>query len=69
MFQPSIPSMSGRARRNRKVAIVSTFAGGCAANDRAVPRAFESAGVEFIDENGGGPGVRRRNRQRLKKSK
>jgi predicted transcriptional regulator len=23
-----------------------------------VRRAFESAGVEFIDENGGGPGVR-----------
>jgi transcriptional regulator with XRE-family HTH domain len=29
--------------------------------------AFESAGVEFIDENGGGPGVRLRKRQ-LKKS-
>ncbi len=32
-----------------------------------VRRAFESAGVEFIDENGGGPGVRLRKRQ-LKKS-
>jgi transcriptional regulator with XRE-family HTH domain len=30
-------------------------------------RALESAGVEFIDENGGGPGVRMRKRQ-LKKS-
>ena len=29
-----------------------------AANDQAVRRALESAGVEFIDENGGGPGVR-----------
>ena len=29
--------------------------------------ALESAGVEFIDENGGGPGVRLRKRQ-LKKS-
>jgi hypothetical protein len=29
-----------------------------AANDLAVRRAFESAGVEFIDENGGGAGVR-----------
>ena len=28
------------------------------ANDLAVRRAFENAGVEFIDENGGGPGVR-----------
>jgi hypothetical protein len=25
-----------------------------------VKRAFENAGVEFIDENGGGPGVRLR---------
>jgi transcriptional regulator with XRE-family HTH domain len=29
-------------------------------------RALEHAGVEFIDENGGGPGVRLRKRQRLK---
>ena len=27
---------------------------------------FESAGVEFIDENGGGPGVRLRKRHRPK---
>ena len=27
-------------------------------NDLAVRRAFEMAGVEFIDENGGGAGVR-----------
>jgi transcriptional regulator with XRE-family HTH domain len=32
-------------------------------------RAFESAGVEFIDENGGGPGVRLRKRQQAKRSK
>ncbi len=31
-----------------------------AANELAVRRAFESAGVEFIDENGGGAGVRLR---------
>ncbi len=35
-----------------------------AANDQAVRRALETAGVEFIDENGGGPGVRFRKRQR-----
>jgi transcriptional regulator with XRE-family HTH domain len=29
-----------------------------AANDLAVRRSLEAAGVEFIDENGGGPGVR-----------
>jgi hypothetical protein len=27
-------------------------------NDMAVRRALEAGGVEFIDENGGGPGVR-----------
>jgi hypothetical protein len=31
-----------------------------AANDLAVRRALETAGVEFIDENGGGAGVRLR---------
>ena len=35
-------------------------------NDMAVRRALESAGVEFIDENGGGPGVRLRKRQQKK---
>jgi len=29
-------------------------------------QAFEVAGVEFIDENGGGPGVRLRKRHRKK---
>ena len=33
-----------------------------AANNLAVRRAFEAAGIEFIDENGGGPGVRLRKR-------
>jgi hypothetical protein len=28
------------------------------ANEAALRRALEAAGVEFIDENGGGPGVR-----------
>jgi hypothetical protein len=37
-----------------------------AANDLAIRRALEAAGVEFIDENGGGPGVRLRKRQRPK---
>jgi hypothetical protein len=32
------------------------------ANDLTVRRAFEAAGVEFINENGGGPGVRLRKR-------
>jgi hypothetical protein len=29
-----------------------------AANDLAIRRALEAAGIEFINENGGGPGVR-----------
>jgi hypothetical protein len=40
-----------------------------AANDLAVRRALEMAGVEFIDKNGGGPGVRLRNRQGPKRLK
>jgi hypothetical protein len=35
-------------------------------NDAAVRHALEAAGVEFIDENGGGSGVRLRKRQRNK---
>ena len=38
-------------------------------NDLAVRRALEAAGVEFIDENGGGPGVRLRKRQGAKASR
>src|SRR5690349_20486938 len=34
----------------------------------ALQRALELAGVEFIDENGGGPGVRLCQRHRSKKS-
>ncbi len=36
------------------------------ANDLALRRALENAGVEFIDENGGGPGARLRKPQRPK---
>ena len=36
------------------------------ANDLAIRRALESAGVEFIDENGGGAGVRMRKRHQKK---
>jgi hypothetical protein len=37
------------------------------ANDLAIRRALETAGVEFIDENGVGPGVRLRKRERPKR--
>ena len=36
------------------------------ANDLAIRRALEAAGVEFIDENGGGAGVRLRKRHQKK---
>lgn len=39
------------------------------ANNLTVRRVLEDAGVEFIDENGGGVGVRLRKRQRSKKSR
>src|SRR5262245_58469550 len=38
-------------------------------NNFAVRGALEAAGVEFIDENGGGPGVRVKKRQRPKKNR
>jgi ribosome-binding protein aMBF1 (putative translation factor) len=40
-----------------------------AANDLAVRRALELAGVVFIDENGGGPGVRLRQIHRQERTK
>jgi transcriptional regulator with XRE-family HTH domain len=36
---------------------------------QALQTALELGGIEFIDENGGGPGVRLRKRQRPKKPK
>ena len=39
------------------------------ANDLAVRRALEMAGIVFIDENGGGPGVRDRKPSREKSRK
>jgi transcriptional regulator with XRE-family HTH domain len=40
-----------------------------AANNLSVRRALEESGVEFIDENGGGAGVRLRQRSRPKSPK
>ena len=40
-----------------------------APNNRAIRRAFEEAGITFIDENGDGPGVRLRKRVPKKPSK
>ena len=40
------------------------FSDCCVSTLVIVRQAFEQAGIEFIDENGGGPGVRLRKRQR-----
>jgi hypothetical protein len=40
-----------------------------APNDLSIRRALEAAGVEFIDDNGGGPGVRLRQPRRPKAPK
>jgi transcriptional regulator with XRE-family HTH domain len=44
----------------RRAELAETKTSMTAANDLAVRRALEAAGVEFIDENGGGAGVRLR---------
>jgi len=38
-----------------------------AANDQAIRRTLEAAGIEFIDEKGGGPGVRFRKSPKQKR--
>ena len=38
-----------------------------ASNDQAIRRTLEAAGVEFIEENGGGPGVRLRKSSKQKR--
>lgn len=50
----------------RRAELTETETSMTATNDLAVRRALEEAGVEFIDENGGGAGVRLRKRQRPK---
>jgi hypothetical protein len=39
------------------------------ANEAAIRRAFEGAGIEFIEDNGGGEGLRFRTMQAIKKRK
>ena len=50
----------------RRAELKETATALTAANDLAIRHALKSAGVEFIDENGGGPGVRLRRRQQNK---
>jgi transcriptional regulator with XRE-family HTH domain len=60
--------LAGRAHVG--IVTVHQFESGVSQPRRAtldvIRRAFEAAGVEFIDENGGGPGVRLRKRHQKK---
>ena len=55
--------------RNGRVEVAENGTSLTAANELAIRRALELAGVEFIDENGGGAGVRQRIRQRARRPK
>jgi transcriptional regulator with XRE-family HTH domain len=44
----------------RRIEVIEGEISATLANEAALRRALETAGVEFIDENGGGPGVRLR---------
>jgi hypothetical protein len=48
----------------RRVEVVDGEIPVTAANEAAIRRALESAGIDFIDENGTGEGVRFRNPRR-----
>ena len=50
----------------RRAEVVDGMTSMTIANELAVRRALEAAGVEFIDENGGGPGVRLRKKPQQK---
>jgi hypothetical protein len=76
MIRASEPSAEDLARRSllsvatiRRAELTEDETSMTAANDLAVRRALEAAGVEFIDDNGGGPGVRLRQRQHSKGTK
>jgi hypothetical protein len=55
------------ASQNKSVAESGTSL--TAANELAIRLALKANGVDFIDENGGGPGVRLRKRKRAKQTK
>lgn len=53
----------------RRVEVMDGEITATSANEAALKRALESAGVEFIDENGGGAGVRLRKPQESRSKK
>ena len=76
-FEVRIRNWRGASRSGRGTGLhrntinnveVSRYAGDPATLQK-IEKVLVAAGVEFIDENGSGPGVRLRKRQRLKKPK
>ena len=61
--------MCCRSDLDRLARMTETETSLTAANDLAIRRTLEAAGVEFIDENGGGPGVRLRKPVKVKSRK
>ena len=59
-------SERSRGRRVRRVEVLESEIPVTSANEAAIRTALENAGVEFIDENGSGPGVRLRKGHRKK---
>jgi transcriptional regulator with XRE-family HTH domain len=57
---------AAKVHRNTITNIETGRYAGDAVTLTAIEAALKRAGVEFIDENGGGPGVRLRKRQREK---
>jgi hypothetical protein len=60
---------TGCRLQRRNDSSVNTIWRDCRHSKCAVRRALEMAGVEFIEENGGGPGLRLRKRPRAKPAK
>ena len=64
-FSQSEGESNGRLATIRRVEVVDGEIPVTAANEAAIRRALESAGIEFIDENGTGEGVRFRKPRRV----
>src|SRR5215813_10912906 len=65
--RPALRSYQERLSSSQRAELQETSM--TAANDLAVRRSLEAAGVEFIDGNGGGPGVRLRKSHPQRKRK
>src|SRR5262249_46946651 len=69
LFASRIIDQDRRGGRPESASLTVMMPGGIGAQSDAHLARLGFAGIEFIDENGGGPGVRLRKRQRPKKPK